>query len=397
MSRLASIFLVVALVLLPARRVSAQCDCPCLGDPDCDGFFTALDVGQVVDVAFSGQVPETDPLCPLAGREDLNCDCAIDILDVAEIIASALYCDIPPCTQCDPCGSTRTNENAQQDTDPKARRPDAAATGVAQGNSVVVSSLTVGLDSEGVRIPVRLTNEDVLQGLTVPLVIRAIDPRAFIDKLAVTYEDRLAASNLDIEATNLYFTADGTCKGPCYAGGSTGGFATIDTTGAGPQAISASPVGLLCVRQALVGDLAPGTDTTGSIVLTVDVNSSVDGGEFEIDTTCTAPNNHLLFVGSIPTDLPILPAFTRGVIRTVACWCPNQQDYDGDTFITAVDLAAMIDILFGGAPDIQDPVCVTTRSDMDCDGFSTPLDLGAMIDYLFAYLPGPCAPCDVLP
>jgi hypothetical protein len=127
------------------------------------------------------------------------------------------------------------------------------------------------------------------------------------------------------------------------------------------------------------------------------VNSSVDGGEFEIDTTCTAPNNHLRFVESIPTNLPILPEFTKGVIRTVECECAYQQDYDEDTFITATDLAIMIDILFAGVPDVQDYACVTSRTDVDCDGYGTPLDLNGMLYYLFAGGAAPCIPCDVFP
>jgi hypothetical protein len=79
------------------------------------------------------------------------------------------------------------------------------------------------------------------------------------------------------------------------------------------------------------------------------------------------------------------------------CDCPHQADYDADFFITPLDLASMIDILFAGALDIQDPTCPATRSDFDCDGFATPLDLAAMIDYLFISGPGPCDPCDCIP
>jgi hypothetical protein len=75
------------------------------------------------------------------------------------------------------------------------------------------------------------------------------------------------------------------------------------------------------------------------------------------------------------------------------CQCPYQSDFDADNFVTPLDLAAIIDILFAGAPDIQDPGCVTTRADFDCDLFSTPLDLSGLIDYLFASGSGPCDPC----
>jgi hypothetical protein len=75
------------------------------------------------------------------------------------------------------------------------------------------------------------------------------------------------------------------------------------------------------------------------------------------------------------------------------CVCPNQADYDTDGFVTAIDLASMIDVLFAGLADTHDPNCPATRSDFDCDGFATALDLGSMIDYLFAGGQGPCNPC----
>lgn len=75
------------------------------------------------------------------------------------------------------------------------------------------------------------------------------------------------------------------------------------------------------------------------------------------------------------------------------CNCPYQGDVDEDGFIGALDLGSMIDILFIGAPNLQDPQCPTPRVDFHCDGFSDATDLGAYIDYMFAGGPGPCSPC----
>jgi len=81
----------------------------------------------------------------------------------------------------------------------------------------------------------------------------------------------------------------------------------------------------------------------------------------------------------------------------VACDCPFQDDFDEDGFVTALDLASLIDILFAGDPDVQDPDCPTRRADDDCDGFTTALDLSIKIDYLFGGGPPPCVPCVVCP
>ena len=75
------------------------------------------------------------------------------------------------------------------------------------------------------------------------------------------------------------------------------------------------------------------------------------------------------------------------------CRCPFQSDFDEDGFLTALDLSAMIDILFAGQPDVQDPSCPAPRADFDCDAFSTALDLSGLIDHLFAGGAGPCDPC----
>jgi hypothetical protein len=135
--------------------------------------------------------------------------------------------------------------------------------------------------------------------------------------------------------------------------------------------------------------LTPGNDATGSMILTVDVTSA--SGTFEIDTTCKDPGLNLLLVEDLGTA--IVPTFIRGVITIESCVCPFQSDFDGDGFITAIDLASMIDILFAGLADIKDPQCPANRSDFDCDGFATALDLASLIDYLFAGGAGPCDPC----
>jgi hypothetical protein len=76
------------------------------------------------------------------------------------------------------------------------------------------------------------------------------------------------------------------------------------------------------------------------------------------------------------------------------CDCPFQSDFDEDGFLTALDLGKLIDILFAGATDVQDPDCPSPRADFDCDGFSTALDLSALIDHLFAGGDPPCDPCN---
>ena len=79
---------------------------------------------------------------------------------------------------------------------------------------------------------------------------------------------------------------------------------------------------------------------------------------------------------------------------TRSCDCSHQCDWDLDGFLTALDLASEIDVLFAGKWDPWDPLCGATITDFDGDGFATVLDLGKMIDHLFAGGDGPCDLCN---
>ncbi len=64
-------------------------------------------------------------------------------------------------------------------------------------------------------------------------------------------------------------------------------------------------------------------------------------------------------------------------------------DLDDDGFITALDLAALVDVLFAGAPILAP---APERADLNCDGFPDALDLAIIIDHLFAGRPEPTCP-----
>jgi hypothetical protein len=126
-----------------------------------------------------------------------------------------------------------------------------------------------------------------------------------------------------------------------------------------------------------------GTASEGTI--TIDSSTTTSGGGAVVNST--------LFGTSADPDDNYVPAFAAGAITVLPCDCPHQADFDEDNFLTPLDLGTLIDVLFAGFPDPQDPDCPATRTDFDCDGFSTPLDLGNLIDHLFASGPGPCDPC----
>lgn len=75
------------------------------------------------------------------------------------------------------------------------------------------------------------------------------------------------------------------------------------------------------------------------------------------------------------------------------CLCLYQGDVNADGFVDAVDLAVVIDIVFFGASDVQDPACPKTRADFNGDGVTDAVDLAILIDHVFFGGAGPTDPC----
>lgn len=81
------------------------CDCPCYGDPNCDGVISVVDVTKCVDVAFRSVQATFDSDClknwsPIS-RTDVDCTEATNVLDVVRVVAAAFRNDVTPL--CNPC------------------------------------------------------------------------------------------------------------------------------------------------------------------------------------------------------------------------------------------------------------------------------------------------------
>jgi len=75
------------------------------------------------------------------------------------------------------------------------------------------------------------------------------------------------------------------------------------------------------------------------------------------------------------------------------CICPWQADLDGSGAVDATDLAVVIDVVYFGANDPVDPLCVASRGDFDGNGQTDAVDLAALIDHVFFGGDGPAEPC----
>ncbi len=269
---------------------------------------------------------------------------------------------------------------------------------------IAVESQSVGM-TETVTVGVYLENDATVNTIVANYVIRSLSNSAYPTAILAEYNTaggRLDADGpggalVDIVILNSYETEDGSCKS-----GEPGGFSTIAETNndAGtpfdvdvpnpgdPDAIKAS-------RSRIFGQqLEPGSDFpigTGEPHLLLHFTAPSDTGKFEIDTTCTNASSHTVFV--LATGGSVTPVFTKGVITVTECSCPYQGDFNADAVIDAMDLNAMINILFFNGQDIQDPACPAKRSDCHYNGASSARDLNWIIQHIFFNGPPPCDPC----
>lgn len=203
-----------------------------------------------------------------------------------------------------------------------------APVAMSQGNSVIVESKTVFMGQADVQVGVYVSNTTDILGIVLPLEFRTISGSAFyalpmsrqINAAGRVYtsplgpQPPLGAPGISI---NNQYPAVGAqeCSGPVSHT-----FASVSQ-----QLDPVSPDGFLmaCVSQdGAVDDpdgivLPPGSETPGvdepSFYFRFKVpNMRAASGQFEIDTCCVKPANHLSFVDR-NTEI-IVPEFTKGII-----------------------------------------------------------------------------------
>ena len=68
-------------------------------------------------------------------------------------------------------------------------------------------------------------------------------------------------------------------------------------------------------------------------------------------------------------------------------------DFNGDGFLTVLDVSGMVDAVYGGGPNPIISECMSVCADFNCDGFSDFFDVAKLIDFVYAGGQGPCNPC----
>jgi hypothetical protein len=237
-------------------------------------------------------------------------------------------------------------------------------------NQVTVSSVEVGRGGS-VNIGILLENDEPLVGVIVPLVVKDIDGSAYATALAMEFGGRMTGVLTEIRVTNQYPNPDGNCK--------EGGFKTIGHFDGALHPVDAMPEGAYFAAQRIFsGALMPGQDAASSPSLMLTVTAGTISGQFEIDTTCTDPGNHLLYITS---GGGILPEFVKGTVTVLEACCgmydPDNRsgnvDQDPDNFkdISDILMLARYSLLGGDTPPCLaegntdgDPDCFTEISDI---------------------------------
>jgi len=303
---------VVTIVVPPG-----PCSCPHQGDIDADGCIDVFDFIAVTGIAFSDGTDPQDAGCPTT-RGDVDRVNSPGVTDVFDVITE-IDIAFSDATAADPCAPVQSRSSqdtaaiAAQATFLLSSKTKSESTehpapqevsGGTLANSVTVE--TKGVDAgTTTTIGIAISNDITIRHFVCPLQLRTLSGGAYITALTPqrTPGGRLS-SILDMSALNTYPTPSGTCKDF-----QTGGFSAHGA----PDYVSPDGV-LFSVGKFVPYDaaLSPGADPAeGSLRLSVTVNNSA--GQFEVDTTCTDPCNHLIFVQDV-TNAPILPAFTKGVI-----------------------------------------------------------------------------------
>ncbi len=270
-------------------------------------------------------------------------------------------------------------------------------------NSLTIESKTVPVGATAVEIRISFENEDTLGFFELPLEIRQVTPGSFVERMGIDFADRIGSIWQSFQFTLHY---DRRAITECAPGGDSTFYPILDTIPYAPapgslMVVSGPPWGVLISAFRGAGEslLMPGHDTTGSVVLTLDVTSVP--GTFEIDTTCVSPHHHPAFLRTDPVTTYAYQsvAFTKGVITIASCNCQYHGDLNGDGVIDAVDYNELINwVFYNQGPPPTDTTCPhIDRGDVNCDGFDDAVDVNYLSNHIYFNGPAPCDPCECEP
>jgi hypothetical protein len=264
-----------------------------------------------------------------------------------------------------------------------------AGNGYPQTNSVVIESKQVLPGATNLTVGVYFSNAIPIVALVLPLEFREIDASAYLQTVFVPQMNpagRMWHSPLGPEhlygpsATPIERKFDAPSGTPCS--GPTSNTYQVTSNFLVPS----SPDGFLFETHS-VGDeasepdvdLDPGMEVPGvdvpSYSFTFDVTNV--SGQFEIDTCCVRPANHLMYVNRNTQAVPV--QFTKGII-SIGCFCRCHGDPECDGEADILDVVRAVNTAFRDSPEVTDQDCTHSRTDLDASGMTDVIDVARLID-----------------
>lgn len=267
----------------------------------------------------------------------------------------------------------------------------------AQGNSVFIESKTVLPGQTGVTVGAYISNAVPATAIVLPFEFRTVGsatgPHAYThgpvtrawNPLGRVDTSVLGPASLHSDPAyivNHWYPVRGgvECSGP-VSGTYTAANATPDNVS--PDGCLFAAVSTGC-GPGCDGDidLDPGFESVGvdapSFLIQFDVNTVQ--GQFEIDTCCVGPANHLFYIDRNTSIVPF--DFTKGVI-TIGCECACLGDPVCDGTSDVLDLIETINVAFRGVAGITDSDCMFSRDDLNASGETDIVDVSLMVSAVY--------------
>lgn len=256
-------------------------------------------------------------------------------------------------------------------------------------NKVWVESKTVSRDQNYAKIHLFIQNDIPIAGVVVPLIMESTSGGAFVKSIELSFDDRLTNYLTDYSVRNQYDIPDGICGIICdtipdSVCDTSRGFHSISAV-SGRHDVPSSPHGVYFVKARFTSALLPvGVDSIGSLVISANIGST--DGTFSIDSTCTDPRNHLIFIDADAHS--ISPSFQAGVITVSGECCGKYTGgYTGNTncdpngMRNLTDVTRLIDRIYLS----RLPLCCEANGNVngDDEGFLNLTDVTRLIDNIY--------------
>ncbi len=266
------------------------------------------------------------------------------------------------------------------------------AAGQCLEGQVVIESKEVLPNQQGITLDFTIYTDLPMVGMTVPVVVREIDPGSFWtgtlpydtggNAFFPGYSEGVEWSFAGMWAALIQEMRPGVPTSPCATDGD------IGYDGFSPDHF--------CLNASGAGGSEP-TAPDGRKILTITFDVAGNPGQFEFDTACFSSSFSKIFLldGCWNPEFPPVIGFQKGIITISDCDCTRLGDCDGDDAITPVDVIYLVNTVYLGAdPPPPLPWCPTVNGDWNCDDIIDPVDVMEIVGFVYrnSGFP-PCDPC----